>query len=140
MIPIILGTHTGSTFDGFTHNRLTTLPIWGRHSIHAILITNQHKIENRSTQDSKFIAQKKNRKKLIGQIKKCETIHKRVKDNPNYHIQPSEQKKLNELSSYRRELEELNALIDPVKVQKGNFRTWKLNLMVQSWNVSCFVS
>jgi len=63
--------------------------------------------------------QKKNRKKLIGQIKKCETIHKRTKDNTNYDIQRSEKKKLDEWSSYRHELEALDALIDSVKVQKA---------------------
>jgi hypothetical protein len=64
--------------------------------------------------------QKKTRKKLTGQINRCETIQKRIKDDPNYHIQPSEQKKLDEWSSYKRELKELDALIDPVKVQKGS--------------------
>eukprot|EP00535_Pseudo-nitzschia_heimii_P005345 CAMPEP_0197179258 /NCGR_PEP_ID=MMETSP1423-20130617/4275_1 /TAXON_ID=476441 /ORGANISM="Pseudo-nitzschia heimii, Strain UNC1101" /LENGTH=385 /DNA_ID=CAMNT_0042629147 /DNA_START=161 /DNA_END=1318 /DNA_ORIENTATION=+ len=63
--------------------------------------------------------QKKNRKKLIGHVKKCETIQKRLKDDPNYHLQVAEQIKLNELPSYRRELEELDALIDPVKVEKA---------------------
>ena len=63
--------------------------------------------------------QKKNRKKMIGQIEKCERIQKRLKDDPNYDIQPAEQEKLDELPSYRRELEGLDALIDPVKVQKG---------------------
>jgi len=65
--------------------------------------------------------QKKNRKKLIGHIKKCETICGRKKNDPNYHIQPSEQKKLDDLSSYKRELEVLDAIIDPVKVRRGNF-------------------
>ena len=68
-------------------------------------------------------AQKRNRKKLKGQISKCETIYKRTKEDSNYRMQPSEQKKLDEWSSYRRELEELDALIDPVKVQKGNSKT-----------------
>lgn len=67
--------------------------------------------------------QKKTRKKLIGQINKCETVNKRIQDDPNYHVQPPEKKKLDELSSYRRELEALDALIDPVKVQKGDFHT-----------------
>ena len=67
--------------------------------------------------------QKKNRKKIIGHIKKCETIRKRLQENPNYHLQAAEQKKLNELPSYRRELQQLDDLIDPVKVQKGNFQT-----------------
>lgn len=64
--------------------------------------------------------QKKNRKKLIGQIKKCETIQKRIKDDPHYTIQPSEQKKLDEWPSYKQKLEELDDLINPEKVQKGN--------------------
>jgi len=64
-------------------------------------------------------AQKRNRKKLKGQISKCETIYKRTKEDSNYRMQPSEQKKLDEWSFYRRELEELDALIDPVKVQKA---------------------
>jgi len=63
--------------------------------------------------------QKKNRKKLIVQISKCETIYKRTKNDPNYDIQPSEQKKLDEWSSYKRELKALDDLIDPVKVQKA---------------------
>eukprot|EP00536_Pseudo-nitzschia_multiseries_P012224 jgi/Psemu1/207974/e_gw1.454.5.1 len=63
--------------------------------------------------------QKKNRKKLAGQIKKCETIYKRTKEDPDYHIQASEQKKLDEWSNYKRELEALDALIDPMKVQKA---------------------
>lgn len=67
------------------------------------------------------LTQKKNRKKLIGHIKKCETICGRKKNDPNYHIQPSEQKKLDDLSSYKRELEVLDAIIDPVKVRRGNF-------------------
>ena len=69
--------------------------------------------------------QKKNRKKLIGHIKKCETICGRKKKDPNYQIQASEQKKLDDLSSYNRELEALDAIIDPVKVQKGNFPSSK---------------
>jgi hypothetical protein len=63
--------------------------------------------------------QKKNRKKLSGQIKKCETIYKRTKEDPDYHIQPSEQKKLDDWPIYKQELEALDALIDPTKVQKA---------------------
>eukprot|EP00531_Pseudo-nitzschia_arenysensis_P010130 CAMPEP_0116152174 /NCGR_PEP_ID=MMETSP0329-20121206/20506_1 /TAXON_ID=697910 /ORGANISM="Pseudo-nitzschia arenysensis, Strain B593" /LENGTH=427 /DNA_ID=CAMNT_0003648869 /DNA_START=61 /DNA_END=1344 /DNA_ORIENTATION=- len=63
--------------------------------------------------------QKKNRKKLMGQIKKCETIQKRIKDDPHYNIQPSEQKKLDEWPSYKCKLQELDDLINPEKVQKA---------------------
>ena len=97
------------------------------------LIGAMSEVERRSLRSSWFTklaqqrilsaTQKKNRKKLIGQIKKCETIQKRIKDDPYYHIQPSEQKKLDEWSSYRSKLEKLDALIDPEKVQKGNFYT-----------------
>lgn len=63
--------------------------------------------------------QKKTRKKLLGHIKKCETIQSRIENDPQYQIQPAEQKKLDEWPSYKRELGELDALIDPKKVQKG---------------------
>jgi tRNA(Leu) C34 or U34 (ribose-2'-O)-methylase TrmL len=76
--------------------------------------------------------QKRNRKKLTGQLKKCETIQKRMKDDPDYHIQPSEQKKLDEWSSYKCKLEALEALIDPEKVQKGEFYTRKRSFRVLS--------
>lgn len=79
--------------------------------------------------------QKKNRKKLTGQINKCEAIRQRMKDNPNYHIQPSEQKKLDECSSYKRELEALDALIDPAKVQKGDFHIGRNSSVVLSYIV-----
>jgi len=65
--------------------------------------------------------QKKNRKKLSGKIKKCQNTYNRAQEDPSYHIQPSEQKNLDEWSSYKRELEALDALIEPVKVQKGDF-------------------
>jgi len=64
-------------------------------------------------------AQKRDRKKLIGQIKKCETIRKRINDDPNYNIQPSEQKKLDAWASYKQDLEALDSLIDPAIVQKA---------------------
>ena len=63
--------------------------------------------------------QKKTRKKLLGHIKKCETIQSRIDNDPQYFIQAAEQKKLDEWPSYKRELGELDALIDPKKVQKG---------------------
>ncbi|OEU08920.1 SpoU_methylase-domain-containing protein, partial [Fragilariopsis cylindrus CCMP1102] len=61
--------------------------------------------------------QKKDRKILGAKMKKCETLNKRIQDDPDYYIQPGEQKKLDEWSSYQRELESIEALIDPVKVQ-----------------------
>ena len=63
--------------------------------------------------------QKKTRKKLMGHIKKCETIQSRIENDPDYQIQAAEQKKLDGWSSYKHQLGELDALIDPKKVQKG---------------------
>jgi len=56
---------------------------------------------------------------LAGKIKKCEALNKRIQEDPNCHIQPGEQKKLDEWSSYEHKLEDIDALIDPIKVQKA---------------------
>ena len=59
-------------------------------------------------------SQRKARVKLLGFIKKCHAIHEKSRTRP---LQPSEQKKLNELSTYERQLEELESALDPEKVQ-----------------------
>jgi tRNA G18 (ribose-2'-O)-methylase SpoU len=66
--------------------------------------------------------QKKERVKLMGLIKKCESIQERVhtqtalQQNPLL-LQPTEQKRLSEWGAYKEQLADLDALIDPVKVQ-----------------------
>eukprot|EP00339_Tiarina_fusa_P013759 CAMPEP_0117077758 /NCGR_PEP_ID=MMETSP0472-20121206/54808_1 /TAXON_ID=693140 ORGANISM="Tiarina fusus, Strain LIS" /NCGR_SAMPLE_ID=MMETSP0472 /ASSEMBLY_ACC=CAM_ASM_000603 /LENGTH=431 /DNA_ID=CAMNT_0004804187 /DNA_START=89 /DNA_END=1384 /DNA_ORIENTATION=+ len=62
-------------------------------------------------------SQKKLRQKLMLNIQKCQMITERMGNNKEYFLQPSEKKKLNELPNYETQLAELNALLDPVKVQ-----------------------
>lgn len=59
-------------------------------------------------------SQRKARSKLQGFIKKCQAIEEKSKTQK---LQASEQKKLEELPSYRQQLEELESALDPNKVQ-----------------------
>ena len=59
-------------------------------------------------------SQRKARVKLQGFIKKCHAIHEKSRTRS---LQPSELKKLNELPTYERQLEELESALDPEKVQ-----------------------
>jgi tRNA(Leu) C34 or U34 (ribose-2'-O)-methylase TrmL len=64
-------------------------------------------------------SQKKSRQKLLLNIQKCQSITERMEkpENAGKAIQPQEQKKLDELPKYEAKLAELNALVDPIKVQ-----------------------
>jgi len=64
-------------------------------------------------------SQKKKRKNLMVKIKKCQSIYNRTQDDPNYHVQPSEQKRLDEWPSYERELNTIESAINPAKVQEA---------------------
>jgi len=63
--------------------------------------------------------QKKEQKQLASKIKKCESIQTRMQNDTNYHVQIGEQKKLEEWSSYQQRLDQINALVDPGKVQEA---------------------
>ena len=61
--------------------------------------------------------QKKSRNKLMANVRQCQTIYERTQSHPDAHMQPSEQKKLGNWDSYNTQLQELEALIDPARVQ-----------------------
>ena len=61
--------------------------------------------------------QKKMRNKLTANVRQCQTIYERTQSNPDAQLQPSEQKKLTNWDSYNTQLQELQALIDPARVQ-----------------------
>ncbi len=62
-------------------------------------------------------SQRKERQKLQSRLKKCHVIHERTQQPKARKLQPSEQTKLDEWDSYKQRLEELEALVDPIKVQ-----------------------
>lgn len=62
-------------------------------------------------------SQRKTRSKLQNLLKKCQTIYDRTQQPNARKLQPSEQLKLDEWDSYKAQLEELEALVDPLKVQ-----------------------
>lgn len=62
-------------------------------------------------------SQRKHRQKLQSLLKKCQVIYERSQQPKARKLQPSEQKKLDEWDSYKQQLEELEALVDPVKIQ-----------------------
>jgi tRNA(Leu) C34 or U34 (ribose-2'-O)-methylase TrmL len=66
-------------------------------------------------------AQKKQRQRLLANLKKCQSIQERIElpasDPKSRHVQPAEQKKLDEWDSYKEQLEVLDGLLDPQKVQ-----------------------
>ena len=61
--------------------------------------------------------QKKDRIRLKEWIKKCETIQERHLKDPTKPLQATEKKRLSGWDSYKKQLEELEALIEPKKVQ-----------------------
>ena len=61
-------------------------------------------------------SQKRHRQKLMYNIEKCKTIQGKI-DKGGYKPQPSELKRVAALPKYEKELAELNALVDPQKVQ-----------------------
>jgi tRNA G18 (ribose-2'-O)-methylase SpoU len=64
-------------------------------------------------------SQKKARTRLIGHIRRCEEIAERKSNDPHYFIQPEGQKKLDSLPRYRKELDEIEAIIDPKRVERA---------------------
>lgn len=62
-------------------------------------------------------SQRKQRQKLKSLLQKCQVIYERSQQPQARKLQPSEQKKLDEWDSYKQQLEELEALVDPAKVQ-----------------------
>ena len=62
-------------------------------------------------------SQKKNRARLQSQCQKCQKIQDRIDSNPNYKVQIEEQTKLDLWPTYKRELDELDALVDPKRVE-----------------------
>jgi tRNA(Leu) C34 or U34 (ribose-2'-O)-methylase TrmL len=61
--------------------------------------------------------QRKQRQKLQNMLKKCQTIHDRTQQPNALKLQPAQQRKLDEWDSYKEQLEELESLVDPAKVQ-----------------------
>jgi tRNA G18 (ribose-2'-O)-methylase SpoU len=61
--------------------------------------------------------QKKSRNKLMANVRQCQTIYERTQSHPDAQLQSSEQKKLGNWDTYTTQLQELEALIDPVRVQ-----------------------
>jgi tRNA(Leu) C34 or U34 (ribose-2'-O)-methylase TrmL len=62
-------------------------------------------------------SQKKQRTRLMSHIRKCEEIYSKKQKDPSYKIQPFEQKKLDDWPRYQRELEAIDLIIDPAKVE-----------------------
>jgi tRNA G18 (ribose-2'-O)-methylase SpoU len=63
-------------------------------------------------------SQKRQRARLISQCQKCQKIQDRIdSSNSQYNIQKEERKRLDQWPTYKKELDELNALIDPKRVQ-----------------------
>lgn len=66
--------------------------------------------------------EKKKRQRLITQVRQCETLHERSQD-PSYVLQPEEKKKLEKWPDQQRQLDEIEAKIDPAKV-KAAIQDW----------------
>jgi hypothetical protein len=62
-------------------------------------------------------SQKKTRTRLLGHIKKCEMIFEKTQKDPSYRLQPAEQKKLDNWTNFQKELDEIDALLEPSKVE-----------------------
>jgi tRNA G18 (ribose-2'-O)-methylase SpoU len=62
-------------------------------------------------------SQKKARTRLTGHIKTCQRILERTQRDPNYKLQPSEQKKLDHRTQFQNELDEIDAILEPSKVE-----------------------
>lgn len=63
--------------------------------------------------------QKKTRRKLQLNLKKCQGIARRMAENPDLKLQPSEQKKMEEWDSYKEQLEGIEKLIDPTVIENA---------------------
>lgn len=62
-------------------------------------------------------SQKKSRTKLLANVRQCQTIYERTQSYPDTKLQPTEHKKLANWDTYSTQLQELQALIDPARVQ-----------------------
>jgi tRNA G18 (ribose-2'-O)-methylase SpoU len=62
-------------------------------------------------------SQKKSRNKLMANVRQCQNIYERTQSHPDATLQSSEQKKLGNWDTYNTQLQELEALIDPARVQ-----------------------
>mmetsp|Transcript_36405 Transcript_36405/g.87950 ORF Transcript_36405/g.87950 Transcript_36405/m.87950 type:complete len:429 (+) Transcript_36405:154-1440(+) len=62
-------------------------------------------------------SQKKNRVRLQSQCQRCQKIQDRIDSTPNYKIHIEEQNKLDMWRTYKKDLDELDALVDPKRVE-----------------------
>eukprot|EP00934_Nitzschia_sp_Nitz4_P003992 Nitzschia sp. Nitz4//scaffold291_size36643//28789//30195//NITZ4_007769-RA/size36643-processed-gene-0.31-mRNA-1//-1//CDS//3329546145//3982//frame0 len=87
-------------------------------------MSSQEKLELRKAWYSKLCkqriltsSQRKQRQKLVALVKKCQAIYDRSQVPGARALQPSEQSKLDDWDTFRQELADLDALVDPTKLE-----------------------
>jgi hypothetical protein len=71
-------------------------------------------------------SQKRLRSRLLGHIRKCQSTYEKTLRDPSCPLEPNEQKKLNEWPAYRKQLDDLESVLDATRVEAA-VQEWLTN-------------